>query len=172
MKRPARPASLCPALAAVFAGLSAGALLGAGGGLLVPLGAIASALRIRRAPDQQHRPAPMTNQPVTVELLYFDGCPGHAQFLPRLHELLDETGVSANIEQRRVESLDAAVAERFLGSPTVRINGQDIEPQAADRTDYGMKCRLYRTTDGLQGTPPDQLVLDAIGRITRTEDRA
>lgn len=100
-----------------------------------------------------------------VELLYFDGCPSHARFLPRLRELVDDAGVAARVQQRRVESLDAAVAERFLGSPTVRINGQDIEPESAERTDYGLKCRLYRTPEGLQGTPPEQLVLQAVREI-------
>lgn len=97
-----------------------------------------------------------------VELLYFDGCPSYARFEPRLRALLAEVEVTAEIELRRIETPQAALAERFLGSPTVRIDGHDVEPEAKDRTDYGLKCRLYRTADGLQGTPPEQLVLAAV----------
>ena len=78
-----------------------------------------------------------------VELLYFDGCPSHEAFLPRLLELLARADVEAPVEQRRVESDEAAQRERFLGSPTLRVDGVDIDPGAGDRTDYGLKCRLY-----------------------------
>jgi hypothetical protein len=97
-----------------------------------------------------------------VELLYFDGCPSHAHLLPRLRALIDDAGVGADVELRRVESLDAAVAERFLGSPSVRVDGRDIEPGAEERTDFGLKCRLYPTPDGLRGTPADEQLLAAL----------
>ena len=77
--------------------------------------------------------------------LYFDGCPSHEAFLPRLHELLAQAHVQVPVEQRRVESEAAAQRERFLGSPTLRVDGVDIEPGAGERTDHGLKCRLYPT---------------------------
>jgi len=97
-----------------------------------------------------------------IELVYFAGCPSYARFLPRLRELLAQVEVDAEVDLRRVESPDAAVTERFLGSPTVRVDGVDVEPAAAERDDFGLKCRLYRTEQGLQGTPPDALVLGAV----------
>jgi hypothetical protein len=97
-----------------------------------------------------------------IELLYFDGCPSHEAFLPRLQELLAQAGVDVPVMQRRVESDAAAQSARFLGSPTLRVDGADIDPGARDRTDYGLKCRLYPTEDGLRGAPPDQWVLDAL----------
>jgi hypothetical protein len=101
---------------------------------------------------------------VTVEVLYFDGCPSHEALLPRLRGLLLSLGAPTDLELRRVESAEAAERERFLGSPTVRVDGRDIDPSAADRTDFGLKCRLYATDDGLQGTPPDAWIIDAIQR--------
>jgi hypothetical protein len=101
---------------------------------------------------------------VTVEVLYFDGCPNHEAYLPRLRGLLDVAGVQARIELRRIESVEAAERERFLGSPTVRVDGHDVDPAAAQRDDYGLKCRLYASDDGLRGTPPDAWVLNALGR--------
>jgi hypothetical protein len=104
---------------------------------------------------------------MTIELLYFDGCPSHEAFLPRLRELLVEAGVDRPVRQRRVESDDVAQQERFLGSPTLRIDGVDVDPGAAQREDYGLKCRLYSTPDGLRGVPADEWVLDALARATR-----
>jgi len=52
--------------------------------------------------------------------------------------------------------VEAAERERFLGSPSVRVNQEDIEPGAEERRDFGMKCRLYVTPDGLSGLPPDR----------------
>jgi hypothetical protein len=99
---------------------------------------------------------------VEIELLYFDGCPSHAALLPHLRELLARAGVSAPVRERRVESDGAAQRTQFLGSPTLRVNGVDVEPGAGERTDYGLRCRLYASGDGLRGTPRDDWVLDAV----------
>ena len=94
-----------------------------------------------------------------VELLYFDGCPGFADVLPRLRML---TEGRAELKLRQIESLADAVVERFLGSPSVRVDGQDVEPGAAERTDYGMKCRLYRTADGHSHAPASEWIRRAL----------
>jgi hypothetical protein len=91
---------------------------------------------------------------VTIELLYFDGCPNHELLLPRLRELLAAADISVAIDLRRVTDETQARRERFLGSPTVRVDGHDVEPGANQREDYGMKCRLYCTSTGLSGQPP------------------
>jgi hypothetical protein len=98
-----------------------------------------------------------------IELLYFQGCPSYEALLPELRELLAGEGIADQVELRAVETIEDAERERFLGSPTVRIDGRDIEPAAAERRDYGLKCRLYRTADGTSGLPPRQLVAEAIG---------
>jgi hypothetical protein len=99
-----------------------------------------------------------------VEVLYFDGCPNHEALLPHLRELLDASGAGTDVELLRVEDAEAAERERFLGSPTVRLDGEDVEPGAADRTDFGLKCRLFATPDGLRGMPADEWVLAALQR--------
>ena len=98
-----------------------------------------------------------------VEVLYFDGCPNHESLLPHLRDLLATSGVSADIELVRVEDQDAADRARFLGSPTVRINDRDVEPGAGERDDFGLKCRLFATPDGLRGLPADEWILAALG---------
>ena len=99
-----------------------------------------------------------------IELLYFDGCPSHEALLPALRELLAEAGIEDEIELRRVESLEAVERERFLGSPTLRIEGTDVDPTAAERQDFGLKCRLCRGPDGYSATPPASWIRSALAR--------
>ena len=99
-----------------------------------------------------------------MEILYFDGCPNHEALLPRLRQLLDSAGASTLVELVPVEDAEAAERERFLGSPTVRIDGEDVEPGAEQRSDFGLKCRLFATPDGLRGMPADEWVLAALLR--------
>lgn len=95
-----------------------------------------------------------------VELLYFDGCPGHERLLPSLRELVVEHG--AELEERQIRTLEQAEAARFLGSPSVRVNGVDVEPGSEERTDFGLKCRLYRSADGQSGLPQRGWIEDAL----------
>lgn len=100
-----------------------------------------------------------------IELLYFDGCPSYERLLPRLRSLLEREGIDESVELRRVETPEAAESERFLGSPTVRVDGVDADPGASARSDFGLKCRLYRDDDGaIKGIPSDHLLSAALRR--------
>jgi hypothetical protein len=97
---------------------------------------------------------------MVVELLYFDGCPGHEQLLALVERLATEA--RAEVRIRAVDTPEAAEAERFLGSPTVRIDGRDVDPEAADRKDFGIKCRLYRDGGTQSRTPPEAWIREAL----------
>ena len=107
---------------------------------------------------------PDERRPV-VELLYFDGCPSHARLLPVVERLAGEAG--AELRVRAVETLEAAEAERFLGSPTLRVDGLDVEPGAEAREDFGLKCRIYRSDEGQAGTPPEAWIRAALDSAHR-----
>jgi hypothetical protein len=92
---------------------------------------------------------------VAVEVLYFDGCPNYQALVAHIRDVFRDASVRAEIELRRVPDEAAAKAERFLGSPTVRIDGRDVEPGADRRTDFGLTCRFYRTARGFSGVPDD-----------------
>jgi hypothetical protein len=59
--------------------------------------------------------------------------------------------------------------EQFLGSPTVRISGHDVEPGADRRRDYGLTCRLYAGSDGMRGAPPDEWELTMLHQQANNE---
>jgi hypothetical protein len=102
-----------------------------------------------------------------VELLYVQDCPSHDGLLRTVQRLADEAG--AQVRQRRIETQDEAVRERFLGSPTVRVNGTDVDPSAGERTDYGLGCRIYRLPGrGLSADPPQEWIQAALDRPPRT----
>ncbi|MEA2213227.1 MAG: hypothetical protein QOF83_3175 [Solirubrobacteraceae bacterium] len=98
---------------------------------------------------------------MNIEVLYFDGCPSHARLLPALRDLAAEHG--AELEQRHIRTPEQAEEARFLGSPSVRIDGVDVEPGAERRTDFGLKCRLYRSSEGQAGLPPRDWIERALG---------
>jgi hypothetical protein len=51
---------------------------------------------------------------------------------------------------------------RFLGSPTVRVDGVDVEPGAEKRRDFAFSCRIYRSEDGASEQPAESWVRDAL----------
>lgn len=99
-----------------------------------------------------------------VELLYFEGCPGHERLLPTVRQLVAEAG--AELQVRAVETLEAAEVERFLGSPSLRVDGVDVDPGAGERDDFGLKCRLYRSAKGQSSVPPEAWLRAALDRAT------
>jgi hypothetical protein len=99
-----------------------------------------------------------------VEILYFDGCPNVTPTVERLNRILAETGLNHPVTLTRVGDLQTAQSVGFLGSPTIRINGVDIEPSARMRTDSGIMCRTY---DG-SGVPSEALIRNA---FTEAQDR-
>jgi len=97
-----------------------------------------------------------------VELLYFDGCPNHPTAQALVERISAELGVGVEIKLVNVADSDAVVRERFLGSPSIRVDGHDIEPGAEARTDYALSCRVYRTQDGASGQPDERWLRKAL----------
>ena len=65
-----------------------------------------------------------------IEVLYLDGCPNHRPALERVQQILRQEGISAGVLEIEVENEKAAKARGFFGSPTIRVNGLDVEPAA------------------------------------------
>ena len=93
-----------------------------------------------------------------IEILYFSGCPNHELTVRLVREVVGELGIDAEILEVAVESIEAAERLRFIGSPSVRVNGRDIETDARERTDFALSCRMY----GSAGVPPRELLVEAL----------
>ena len=92
-----------------------------------------------------------------VQLLYFDGCPHWELADGRLGEALEALGIHVDVEKILVTTPEQADEWSFRGSPSILVDGQD--PFAEPDAPVGLSCRLYRTPDGVQGSPTvDQLV--------------
>lgn len=98
-----------------------------------------------------------------VELLYFDGCPNYRALGARVERMLAERGLGGLVLVP-VVSVEEAESRRFLGSPTLRVDGRDVEPGVEGRTDFGMQCRIYVSADGLKPAPSDAMIVAALDR--------
>lgn len=105
----------------------------------------------------------MTDSP-KIELLYFDGCPNVEPVKQLLDEVLKSLGITVDIENIEVTDNESAVKNRFLGSPSIRVNGKDVEIEEDPDTQYSMRCRIYRTAAGHSGMPSKQLLRKAFSR--------
>lgn len=95
---------------------------------------------------------------MTIELFYWEGCPSYPEARELLENVLRDRGAVAQIRMREVTSGEEAVELRFPGSPTIRIDGRDVDPAGADQPP-SLSCRVYRLPDGRVSPIPsrDQL---------------
>lgn len=94
---------------------------------------------------------------MNITLRYFEGCPHWQTVHDRLREAIraeDMADVQPVLE--RVETAGEAERLRFIGSPTILVDGRD--PFAGAEAAFGLTCRVYQTPEGLAGSPTlDQL---------------
>jgi hypothetical protein len=101
-------------------------------------------------------------RPVRVELLYFEQCPNHRDAEDLVRRVASAAGVAVDLRRVEVADDDAAQGLRFLGSPTLRVDGHDVEPGAGERRDFQRACRLYRSDTGLRRLPEEAQVRRAL----------
>jgi hypothetical protein len=99
-----------------------------------------------------------------VEILYVDGCPNHEGTHELVERLAAELGLQPAIEMVEVPDAEAAARLRFLGSPTVRVDGRDVEPDAEERADFVLACRVYRGDHGFGGQPDEDWIRAALAQ--------
>jgi hypothetical protein len=102
----------------------------------------------------------------TVEVLYFDGCPHHEEPVRLVERVAAELGVEPEIIRLKVPVAETAQRKRFLGSPSIRVDGCDVDPEACERSEYVHSCRVYRTDSGGRGQPDERWVRAALAAAT------
>ena len=96
--------------------------------------------------------------PMRIEVLYVGQCPHHLPTMKRIDTVLHDEGFRADVREILVQDVSTAQRLNFLGAPTVRVNGIDIEPAAMERRDFGLMCRRYA------GGVPSHLLIRAAVR--------
>jgi hypothetical protein len=90
-----------------------------------------------------------------IELLWWEGCPSTDKALAQLREALRDVGLAdARVELREIRSDEEAAEAGFRGSPTIRLDGADLVPDATGEP-IGLSCRVYRRRDGRISPTPD-----------------
>lgn len=97
-----------------------------------------------------------------IEVLYISGCPNHPPAVKLAREALKLECASADVAELEVKDADAAQAVGFLGSPTIRVDGQDVESSARSSKAFGFTCRTYLVGAARVGVPPVEWIRAAI----------
>jgi len=99
---------------------------------------------------------------MNIEVLYFEGCPNHLPAIEMIRETLKLLGRQCEIRQVEVRTQADAEAMAFVGSPSIRINGLDIEEGARTAKNFGLICRTYPDGSHRSGVPSHELLRRAI----------
>jgi mercuric ion transport protein len=99
---------------------------------------------------------------MNIEVLYFEGCPNQSTAIEMVRETLKSLGRRDEIHQVEVHTQSDAEAMAFVGSPSIHINGADIEPWARTAKAFGLSCRTYLDGSHRSGVPSRELLRRAI----------
>ncbi|PYT32504.1 MAG: hypothetical protein DMG57_01570 [Acidobacteria bacterium] len=97
-----------------------------------------------------------------IEVFYIAGCPNAQPTVERVAGVLKDLGITAEIVQLPVSDPASASAIRFLGSPTIHVNGVDAEPSARTFNQFGLMCRTYLEGPRSEGVPSTGLIRQAL----------
>jgi hypothetical protein len=105
--------------------------------------------------SEPHRPL--------VEILYFDGCPNHEPAHALVTKVARELSLEPELRLVRVADQQDAERLRFPGSPTIRIDDIDVDPNTPERDEFALCCRVFTTAEGgATGQPEEHWVRDAL----------
>lgn len=98
-----------------------------------------------------------------IQFLYFSDCPNHELARKNLMEAIEEAKIEHyHIEEIEIKTEEDAVKYKFPGSPTIRVDGVDVDPNYIDKGEYGFMCRVYKVNDKFYGAPPKELIMEAL----------
>jgi hypothetical protein len=99
-----------------------------------------------------------------IEVLYVQDCPHYPETLALVERVRAELGIKAQLRTTLIDDQTVADQARFPGSPTVRIDGHDVEPGSEPTTEYTVGCRLYRLEHRFAGQPEERWIREALLR--------
>ena len=99
-----------------------------------------------------------------MHILFFAGCPNYEKTREMVEAASSAAGVVSELRLTEVTSQAEAERLRFLGSPSVRVDGRDVEPGADERETFVLACRIYRTDAGVTGQPAEEWLQAALAK--------
>lgn len=99
------------------------------------------------------------NRDHSIELLYFEDCPSYKMVQESLEAIIRKHNIETRVQLIRVETDQEARDHHFVGSPSIRVNGEDLFP--VDHENYALGCRVYQTPNGLRGWPTVEMLEEA-----------
>lgn len=98
-----------------------------------------------------------------IELLWFEDCPCHELAERLVREVLDDLSLK-NVAIERIEVSDEVRGKEteFPGSPTVRVDGKDVQPGWEACTECTPRCRVYQSEHGIGCLPKRDWVVAAV----------
>lgn len=98
-----------------------------------------------------------------IDFLYYEDCPSHEKALARLQDVLEQESIQADITIHKIDTDEQAQEWRFVGSPTILANGEDIIP--TDETFYSLTCRVYQVDGRFSPMPSAEMIRAGLRRI-------
>jgi hypothetical protein len=96
---------------------------------------------------------------VRIDLLFWRECPSYPEARSLLRQVIEERGVEAEVVEREVLTQDEAQELAFPGSPTIRVDGRDVDPEGAVAP-ASLTCRIYHLPDGRVSPVPSREQLE------------
>lgn len=99
-----------------------------------------------------------------IVIRHTEGCPHVDMVESRTRQAVVRLGIEAEIESALVRTVADAEEMRFVGSPTILIDGKD---PFADNDTPALACRIYATESGLEGAPSVEQIVTVLDRAKR-----
>ena len=104
-----------------------------------------------------------------IELLCIDECPNVDKTEIAILKVLSSLDIAASVRKIVIRTPQEAAQYRFLGSPSIQINGTDIEPSRRNDSPV-LGCRIYRENQHASGTPSEELIRAAVQEAAARAD--
>lgn len=100
---------------------------------------------------------------MNIDLLYTASCHAYRRAMEELEAALDETGLPVIFTMIRVDKQSDAKKYKFSGSPSLHIDGEDIDPKANEIKNFSVvSCRPYLWDGKGYDWPPKAMIIDAL----------
>ena len=101
-----------------------------------------------------------------IEVLYFEGCPNYRPAVERLRKVLRQEGLPGEVQEIEVKNEADAERLKFIGSPTIRVDGLDIDVEARRAEQASFACRRYPG-----GLPSEEMIRNALREARGAKSR-